>query len=357
MGRVGLLPLSIIVAPLAYEENPNYSDGMKEKLNIDTDRLTLRQLRGLLALEEAGTVTQAAASLGLTPPAVSMQMGQLEEIVGMPVTERTPSGFQLTDAGRELADTARRIEMNLRDCGESLSVLLGTEGGRVVVGGVSTAKYFLPRAVAAFAEAWQGVSVQLRIGNRDEVVAALRSYEIDLAVTGRPPLDFAIRRSVVGDHPYLVIASPDHPLAACGDRVALERLTTETLLMREKGSGTRTLAMQLFSDAGLDAPPGMEMGTNESIKQGVMAGLGIAVISSHTVAAEVMAGRLAVLRVDGLPIIKDWFVARRRERRLLPAAQAFWDFMSTRGGDFLPEVPGLDPGRRAPSPEWSEGPV
>jgi len=339
---------------------------MKENLNIDTAKFTLRQLRGILALQRAGSVTGAAAELGLTPPAVSMQIRQLEELVGMPVAERIPSGFVLTEAGRELAATALRIEAALRETAETLEILRGKEGGRVVVGGVSTAKYFLPQAVAAFVREWPQVSVQLRIGNRDEVVGALRNYEIDLAVTGRPPLDFAIRRVVVGEHPYLVVAAPDHPLAGATEPVPLERLGGETLLMREEGSGTRALATQLLADAGVSWPPApgarergvsfqtMELGSNESIKQGVMAGLGIAVISAHTVAMEVETGRLAILPMEGLPIVKDWFVARRREKRLLPAAQAFWDFMGTRGRDFLPSIPGLPPGRRVTSPEWPD---
>jgi len=360
------------MSPLSTKENPNYSDVMKDFLNIDPGRITLRQLRGIIALEEAGSVSGAASALGLTPPAVSMQIRQLEETVGMPVAERTPSGYVLTEAGRELAATGRRVEAALREGAEVLEVLRGKEGGRVVVGGVSTAKYFLPRAVAAFTRRWPGMSVQLRIGNRDEVVSALRNYEIDLAVTGRPPLDFAIRRTVVGDHPYLVVADPGHPLSIQarknpGESIPLARLARETVLLREPGSGTRALATHLFGDAGfrfVDAVPegesegwarGMDLGTNESIKQGVMAGLGVAVISAHTVAAEVETGRLTILPVEGTPIVKDWFVARRREKRLLPGAQAFWDFMGTHGGDFLPVIPDLPPGHRVSSPEWPEG--
>jgi LysR family transcriptional regulator, low CO2-responsive transcriptional regulator len=339
---------------------------MKEVLNIETDKLTLRQLRGLLALQRAGSVTGAAGELGLTPPAVSMQIRQLEELVGMPVAERSPTGFVLTEAGLELAMTARRIEAALREATETLEVLRGKEGGRVVVGGVSTAKYFLPQAVAAFVREWPQVSVELRIGNRDQVVGALRSFEIDLAVTGRPPVDFAIRRLVVGDHPYVVVGAPAHPLAGNTDSVPIERLAGETVLMREEGSGTRALATQILADAGISwardpgagKAPGfvqtMEFGSNESIKQGVMAGLGIAVISAHTVSVEVETGRLAILPVQGLPIVKDWFVARRREKRLLPAAQAFWTFMGTLGGGFLPAIPDLPPGRRVTSPEWPD---
>jgi LysR family transcriptional regulator, low CO2-responsive transcriptional regulator len=317
---------------------------MKEKLNIDLHALGLRQLRGLAAVHRTGSVTRAAAELGLTPPAVSMQVRQLEEAVGMPLAQRTPTGFVLTEAGLEVVATTQRIEAAIRDCGEALEVLHRKEGGKVVVGGVSTAKYFLPRAVADFARGAPGVSVRLRIGNRDDIVDALRNFEIDLAVTGRPPQDFPIRRASVGAHPYLVIGPPEHPLAG-GGAVPLAALHGETFLMREEGSGTRTLTERLFGEANLIPASTIEMGSNESIKQAVMAGLGIAVISSHTVAVELASKRLVMLPVEGLPVIREWFVTRRREKRLLPAAQAFWDYLAANGHSFLPEVQLEDRGR------------
>jgi len=311
---------------------------MKEKLNIRMDAIGLRQLRGLVAVHQTGSVTRAAAQLGLTPPAVSMQVRQLEEAVGMPLAERTPTGFVLTEAGKELVGTTQRIEAALRDCGQALEALHGKGAGRVVVGGVSTAKYFLPRAVADFARILPGVSVRLRIGNRDDIVAALRSYEIDLAVTGRPPQDFPIRRASIGAHPYLIVAPPEHPLAG-GGPIPLAALDAEAFLMREEGSGTRTLAERLFAESGLIPSATIEMGSNESIKQAVMAGLGIAVISAHTVAVELASKRLVMLPVEGLPVVREWFVTRRREKRLLPAAQAFWDYLAANGAGFLPELP------------------
>lgn len=319
---------------------------MKENLNIRMDRITLRQLRGLVAVEQAGTITGGADALGLTPPAVSMQIRQLEETLGMPLAERTAGGFVLNDAGKEVLDTSRRIEAALRECGEALEALRQKEGGRVVVGGVSTAKYFLPQAVAAFASEWPGVSVRLEIGNRDEIMAKLRAYEIDLAVTGRPPLDIPIRRAPIGEHPYVIVGSPRHRLVSRSS-VPFSALRSETFIMRERGSGTRTLAARLISTAGFPPRVGMEMGSNESIKQAVMAGLGIAVISAHTVATEVRDGRLVILSVRGLPVIKQWYVTSREDKRLLPPAQAFWEFLATRGQALLPVIPELEARSRA----------
>jgi DNA-binding transcriptional LysR family regulator len=308
---------------------------MKENLNIRMDRVTLRQLRGLMAVGRTGSVSAAAAELLLTPPAVSMQLRQLERTVGLPILERTRTGFVLTEAGRELATTGLRIEATLKEGGEILASIQRREGGRVVVGGVSTAKYFLPRAVATFIETWPGISVRLRIGNRDDIMEALRNYEIDFAVTGRPPADLPIRRAPIGPHPYLVVAPPEHPRAG-SEPFPLAALEGETFLMREKGSGTRTVAEGLLGEAGLPVQEALEFGSNESIKQAVMAGLGIAVISGHTVALELAAGRLVTLPIEGIPAYRTWFVTSRKDKRLLPPAEAFWEFLASEGSRFLP---------------------
>lgn len=326
------------LSPLVVKENPKYSDDMKEKLKIDLSRVTLRQLRALSALASTGSVSAAARALGVTPPAVSMQLRQLEGWVGLPVMQRTSRGFVLTEAGSELLMTARRIDAALDEAGQALRSLHGEAGGRVVVGGVSTAKYFLPEVVASFSRRWPDVSVHLRIGNRDDIVEALRDYAIDLAITGRPPRDFPITRAVVGPHPYVVIARPDHPRLG-GPRFPFAELADDVFLMREPGSGTRTLAESLFREAGLQTPQVRDMGSNESIKQGVMAGLGVAVISGHTVAVELESERLVTLPVEGVPVLRSWYVTRRRDKRLLPPAQAFWDFMASEGGAFLPHPP------------------
>jgi LysR family transcriptional regulator for metE and metH len=155
---------------------------------------------------------------------------------------------------------------------------------------------------------------------------------------GRPPLDYAVEQAVIGDHPHIIVGPADHPLAR-RKRVALTDLADETFLLREQGSGTRGLMQRLFADAGLSPNLGMEIGSNETIKQAVIAGLGIALISAHTVSAEIADGRLAVLPVKGLPIVRQWFVVRPQDKRLLPAAQALWDFLAASGAAYLPDAP------------------
>ncbi len=308
---------------------------MKGKLKHPISRVTLKQLRALVATTREGTFSAAAQSLSLTPPAVTMQMNLLEEAAGLPLLERTESGLRPTDAGQIVLDTARRCEAALEACGEALQMLEGASGGRVTVGVVSTAKYFAPRALAAFSHAHPDVEIRLAVGNRSETIEALRDHELDFAVMGRPPQSFGVDQEVIGDHPHYIVAPPDHHMAG-KRKITISELAQETFLLREEGSGTRMLMQRLFAEIGLSANIGMEIGSNETIKQAVMAGLGIALISVHTVAAEVNDGRLAILDVEGLPAVRQWFVVRRGDKQLMPASQALWDFLAVSGVDFLP---------------------
>jgi LysR family transcriptional regulator for metE and metH len=310
---------------------------MKQKLNIDMRGISLKQLRALAAVVRAGTVTAAANALSVTPPAVSLHMRHLEETVGMPLVDRTDRGLRPTDAGRELLETINRIESALEECGGALQALKGVAGGRVSVGVVSTAKYFAPRALAAFAEAHAEVEMQLSIGNRSETIASLRNYELDFAVMGRPPEEFAVESEEIGEHPHIIIAPPDHHLAK-RRRIAIGALSAETFLLREEGSGTRLLMERLFAQEGLAPKLGMQIASNETIKQAVMAKLGIALISAHTVAPELADGRLVMLDVAGLPVIRQWFVVKRREKQLLPTAEALWNFLTSEGAIHLPPL-------------------
>ena len=302
-------------------------------------RVTLKQLRALAAVVESGTLASAAQALHVTPPAVALQMRLLEETAGMPLVERTNEGLRATDCGQELLSANRRIEAALVDCGEAIRELHGMERGQVTIGVISTAKYFAPGVIAAFVKAQPKVDLRLRIGNRQDIILGLRSFDFDLAIMGRPPEDIEAELAVIGDHPHIIVGPTDHPLAG-KESLGLEDLAGETFLLREEGSGTRLLMQRLFAQAGLSPNLGMEIGSNETIKQAVMAGLGIALISAHTVAAELGERRLVAFDVSGLPIVRQWFLVTQKDRRLLPAAQSLWDFFATSGADFLP-TPGV----------------
>jgi len=299
--------------------------------------ITIKQLRLLAAAARGGSFAAAAAACHVTPPAVTMQMRQLEADVGLPLFERDGRGFGLTAAGREILAAAERIDAVLADCAAGLAALKSLASGRVAVGVVSTAKYFAPQMLAAFARAHPGIDIELVIGNREDTIAAFKSGRLDIAVMGRPPEDVEVESALIGDHPQVIIAPPDHPLAKRRS-IAPQDLAGETILMREAGSGTRSVAERFLAIHGIKPRIGMEIGSNETIKQAVMAGLGIAFISAHTIAAEIDDGRLVVLDVIGLPEIRQWFVVRSAAKRLMPAARALRDFLVTEGRRFLPNV-------------------
>lgn len=302
--------------------------------------LTLRQLRILSAVTKTGSMAGAARKLHVTPPAITVQMQQLEETTGMPLVERLGEGTIPTSAGEVLLRAAHRIEALLAECDQEIAQLKGIKRGRVIAGAVSTAKYFAPKALAAFRQRHPEVELRLAVRNREETIAALRDLVLDLAIMGRPPENLDLESVVIGDHPLIMIAAADHPLA--GKEVTINGLADETFFIREVGSGTRILTESLFQDAGFSPRIGMEIGSNETIKQAVIAGLGISFISAHTVAWEIADGRLTALKVKGLPIVRKWHVVRLREKSVMPASQAMWEFLVSEGHDFLPQPPSMD---------------
>lgn len=310
--------------------------------------ISIRQLRALAAVAAGGSITAAAGKLRLTQPAVTLQLRNLQDLAGLPLIQRTGDGMILTEAGREVLALSERIEAALAACGTSLDMMAGRTGGRVAIGAVSTAKYFVPFAISAFAKLHPKIEIALTIGNREETIAALRGYDLDIAIMGRPPAEIEMDVELIGDHPHVIIAPIDHPLAR-RSRLRLDDLAGETFLTRESGSGTRALMERLFETSGIRPRTGMEMSSNETIKQAVLAGLGIAFISAHTVATELAERRLVTLDVVGLPIVRQWFVLNRKDKVLLPPAQAMRDFLAAEGARFLPRIEPLTmPARRAP---------
>ena len=301
--------------------------------------LTIRQLRALSAVHSAGSITSAASRLNLTQPAVTLQLRNLQTLAGLPLIQRTGDGMSLTDAGSHVLTLVERIEAALLDCEQSLDMIAGRTGGRVSIGAVSTAKYFVPFAIAAFSQRFPKVDVTLRIGNREDIRNALRGYELDIAVMGQPPPDLDVEMRLLGKHPQIIVAAADHHLAKRRS-VAVSELAGETFITRERGSGTRMLMEQFFRKNGLTPKIGMEMDSNETIKQAVMARLGIAFISQHTVFNELDERRLVTLRVKGLPVMRQWHAIRRADKIMLPPAQAMLEFLGKEGSRYLPKPDG-----------------
>ena len=301
-------------------------------------QITFAQLQTLLAITQAGSLVAAAVALNMTPAALTARVKGLEEAIGLALFTRTPGGLKLNPAGEAALAHIEGIERAMRDMLGAMEDLREGRGGRLSVAVVSTAKYFAPRLLAAFVAEHPKLELKFLIGNRDETLGLLRSQGADVALAGRPPADLPIEKALLGPHPYVIVAPPQHRLAG-KKPLKREALSGEAFLFREKGSGTRSLFDYFLGDLSVrHAQPGIELGSNETIKQAVMAGLGIALISAHTIAAEIADGRLVTLDVEGLPIVRQWFVVNRADRPLSPAARAFVEFARRRGGEFLPKA-------------------
>jgi DNA-binding transcriptional LysR family regulator len=307
--------------------------------------VSLRQLRVFEAVARHLSFSRAAAELHLTQPAVSMQVKSLEQAAGLPLVEQVGKKIHLTEAGRELQARAHAIDRELRAAEEALGAMRGLTQGRLTIGLVSTAKYFAPELLGRFLKAHPGVTVKLEVDNREAIIGLLAGNEIDLAIMGRPPQNVETVAQEFAPHPHVIISAPDHPLAG-KRRIPLERLAVETFVIREPGSGTRGLLERLFAEHKLPLKVSMEMASNETIKQAVIAGMGLSLLSLHTVGLELATRRLVVLDVAGLPIVRNWYVVHLAQKRLSPVAQALKAFLLAEGGRYLA---GLEaPARRPP---------
>ncbi len=301
--------------------------------------VTIRQIRVFAAVARNLSFTRAARELHLTQPAVSQQVSLLEEEVGMPLFEQIGRKIRLAPAGTELLRYATQITELLREAGETLAAIRGLKRGELKLGAVSTAKYFAPTLLSAFTPAYPEVTIKFTVANREEIVKLLGANELDLVIMGRPPRELDTTAEPFARHPFVIIASPDHPLAR-RHRTPLRSLARESFIIREQGSGTRASMEHVFRERGVPFRASMEVSSNETIKQAVMAGMGLSFISSHTIALEVATGKLAILDVVGLPIVRDWYVIHLRERILSPIAAAFRAHLLENGAQVILDIVG-----------------
>lgn len=291
---------------------------------------TFRQLATFHTVARLNSVSLAADELHLTQPAVSIQIGILEESAGTPLLMRTGRGIRPTAAGELLAKYAGRILELWREAGEEMATLRGVFSGTLRVGAVTTAEYLLPPLLVAFANDNPKIKFNLQVGNRDEIVRMLAGHEIDLAIMGRPPAELKTTSLVFAKHPMGFLAAPNHPLMS-HQGLSLSDLGKERILVRERGSGTRTTVERIFKDADLQLRIGSEMSSNEAIKQMCAAGFGLAFMSQHICRHELESGELALLPVTGNPIEREWFVIHLAARNLTPVAVAFEKFLVEHG--------------------------
>ncbi|WPH18487.1 LysR family transcriptional regulator [Variovorax paradoxus] len=291
---------------------------------------SFRQLATFHAVARLGSVSLAADEMHLTQPAVSIQIGTLEESAGTPLLQRTGRGIRLTEAGELLAGYAGRILDLWREAGDEMAMLQGVFSGTLRVGAITTAEYLLPPILVNFAKEHPKVKVKLQVGNRDEIVRMLAGQEIDIAIMGRPPAELKTDSSAFAKHPMAFLAAPSHPLMSAA-KPSIALLSDTRMLVRERGSGTRTTVERFFKDHGLPLRIGSELSSNEAIKQMCAAGFGIAFLSMHTCVLEMNAGLLGVLPVPGNPVVRDWYVMHLASRQLPQVALAFEEYLRTHG--------------------------
>ncbi len=296
--------------------------------------VTLRQLSVFEAAARLLNYTRAAEELHLSQPAVSMQIRQLEDQAGLQLFEKLGRKLHLTGAGLELFRYSRSILHDLHEAEEVLEALKGLNTGKLNIGVASTVNYFAPRLLAAFSQRYPGISLSLEADNRENLIHMLNANEKDLVLMGRPPEQIDLGSEPFLENPLVVIAPPEHPLANERD-IPLQRLSEEPFVMREAGSGTRAAMERFFSEQGITLKTGMQMTRNEAIKQAVRAGLGLSIVSIHSLELELETQRLVVLDVTGFPIERQWFLVYRHGKRLSPAAGAFKDFVLAEAGNLL----------------------
>ncbi|HEU5294262.1 MAG TPA: LysR substrate-binding domain-containing protein [Burkholderiaceae bacterium] len=299
--------------------------------------VTFRQLRVFAEVARQGSVVAAAGTLHLTPPAVSLQIKELESQVGHALFDRSGRALSLSTAGEYFLVYARRLLATLKEAEDAMARFKRLESGRLTIGMVSSANYFLPQLLAVFHGEHPQIDVRLKLGGREQLAAMMSAREVDLCVMGRPPVDFPNRAEPFAMHPHVLVTAPTHRFAQA-ESVPAAALAREPFIVREPTSGTRSALQEYLDEHRLKPTFVMEMASNEAIKQAVMAGMGVSLLSLHTIGLEWKSGLIAVPTVEGLPLVRRWNVVHQAGRQLSPAAEAFRYFVLERGEAHLAEV-------------------
>jgi DNA-binding transcriptional LysR family regulator len=287
---------------------------------------TLRQLQVFEKVAKHLNYSRAAEELYLSQPAVSMQIKQLEGHIGLPLFEQMGKKIFLTEAGRELHHYAGSISQQLAEMESVFAEMKGGGQGKLTLSVVNTANYFTPQLLATFCQRHPNINIILQVANRDAVLKQLADNNTDLAIMGQPPDGLDIEAVRFMDNPLVVIAAPSHPLAQ-QSKISFSQLAEQNFLSREKGSGTRSAMERVFAQHNIQPHISMEMETNEAIKQAVQAGMGLGILSLHSIELELETKRLVMLNVEHFPLLRHWFVSHRTTKRLSSAALAFKNFL------------------------------
>lgn len=303
---------------------------------VKSSQINLKQLRTLRSITESGNLTLAGERIGLTTPAVSVQIKSIEDTVGTQVLIRGPDGrTEPTQVGIELVTLINLLDNQITHSLKYIESLKSGKTGHVTIGVVSTAEYYAPWIIANAQETLPGIEIDLIVGNRDKIVSALDDGIVDMAIMGRPPRVPPVQSTTLGEHPHIMIASKENKLinllkekAKISNTTLKNAFINESFLVREQGSGTRILLDRFLDEIGLGAIfSRKEMTSTETIKQAVMANLGIALISKIAVEKEINQGSLVNLNIPSFPIIRQWYLVHPIKRRLSPAAEIIKKFL------------------------------
>lgn len=303
--------------------------------------ITFRQLRVFAEVARQGSMQRAAEALHLTPPAVSMSIKDIESQVGLPLFDRAGRQLSLSTAGEYFVVYARRLLATLKEAEDAMARFTGVESGVLTIGMVSSAKYFLPQLLAQFHAEHPAVQVRLRLGNREQLVTLMQANEVDMSVMGRAPKEWPNRAEPFAMHPHVLVTAPSHPFAQA-EGVPAAALAREGFIVREPGSGTRAALEEYLAGHHLQPMFIMEMPSDEAIKQAVMAGLGVSLVSLHTIGLEWRSGLIAAPHVEGLPLMRRWHLVNAAAKMLSPAAEAFRYFMLERAEAHLAAMFGTE---------------
>lgn len=312
---------------------------------------TLRQLKVFETVARHLSFSRAAEELHLTQPAVSTQVKKLEEHAGLPLFEQLGKKIYLTPGGAELLQYSRTIIQQFQEAEDAMTQFKGITGGKLNVAVISAGDYFFPRLLVEFARSHPGVTLNLSVHNREGLLNQLQNNLTDLAIMVRPPLDIDTQNEPFAPHPYVIVAAPDHHLVS-QKNIPLSALLNEPFVVREKGSDT-WISMEEGLAGNMPKNIVMEIRSTETIKQAVIAGMGISFLSAHTISLELQAGSLAVLDVQGFPVMLNWYVVHRRNKRLPPVAQAFREFLLDEGPKLIERIVRYNPkpGRQTDAPQ------
>ncbi len=296
--------------------------------------LTLRQIRIFLSASKHMSFTRAAEELHISAPAISLQIKEMEDDMGVHLFTRENRKVALTSAGEYFLLYARRVSSTLNEANTMMERFRGTQFRHLKIGMVSTAEYFLPQMLAEFKKDYPNLQVRIEIRNRPQLIELLRDGEIDIALMGRPPKEIDTRVEPFASNPHVFIASPQNPLAGKLN-VAAEALTEFEIIARELRSGTRAIMKNYFAEHNISPIVSMEMSSNEAIKQAVIANLGISFVSLHTIGQELASNKIALLDIQDTPIMRTWHVVALSKRNASQAAEAFRYFMLEKGSEML----------------------